>query len=105
MKELPVEYLPAAVDDLNQIYDYIALKLHAPQAADNFLDAMDDAAERIGQHPFSCKVYVPTHPLKYEVRQLVVNNFLAFYEVDMEAERVIIHRVVYGRRDLDKVVI
>jgi plasmid stabilization system protein ParE len=103
MKEFPVEYLPAAVDDLEEIYDYIALKLYAPQAAENFLDAVDEAAERIGRMPFSCKVYMPPHPLKYEVRQLIVNNFIAFYEVDTEAERVIIHRVVYGRRDFESI--
>jgi plasmid stabilization system protein ParE len=99
MKEFPVEYLPAAVEDLKEIYDYIALKLHAPKAAENFLDAMDKAAEQIGHLPFSCKVYHPSHPLKYEIRQLIVNNFIAFYEVDIEAERVIIHRVVYGGRN------
>jgi plasmid stabilization system protein ParE len=104
MRKFPVEYLPSAVDDLEEIYDYIALKLHAPQAAENFLDAMDKAAERIGRLPFSCKVYMPSHPLKYEVRQLIVNNFIAFYEVDTEAEQVIVHRIVYGGRDFEKII-
>lgn len=99
MREFPVEYLPAAIEDLDEIYDYIAGKLHAPQAADRFLDAMDEAAERISRQPFLCPVYGPPHPLKYEVRKLVIRHFLAFYEVDMEEERILIHRVVYGPRN------
>jgi plasmid stabilization system protein ParE len=87
---------------LDEIYNYITFKLHAPQAGNNFLNAIDDAVGRISRMPFSCKVYAPTHALKYEVRQLIVNNFMVFYEVDMEKERVIIHRVVYGARNFGK---
>ena len=41
-------------------------------------------------------------PLRYEYRQLRVDNYLLLFTVSEEDETVTVARVLYARRDVDK---
>jgi plasmid stabilization system protein ParE len=95
-------YLRLAQKDLNDIIGYIAGELKAPQAASDFIDAVEAGIERLREYPYSCRVYQPLLPVDLEYRVLTVKNYLIFYVVLDDI--VEIHRVVFGRRDLRQVI-
>lgn len=97
-----VDFLPIARSDLAEIARYIAVELHAPQAADDLIEAIDCAVGRLREFPCSCKVYRSAMPRTYEYRMLPVKNYILFYTVIEESKKVEIHRAVYMRRDFKK---
>lgn len=98
-----IQYLPLAKIDIEEIIFYISDILQAPKAAMDLLNAFDKSIERLQQFPFSCKVYTPCKPLASEYRLLMVKNYAVFYVVyDYDVE---VHRVVYSKMDLTKIVI
>lgn len=97
-----IRYLPLARKDLTDIVAYIADHLKAPKAAMDLLDALDESISRLGQYPYSCKVYHPVKALTDEYRLLPVKNYAVFYVV--KAPVVEIHRIVYTRVDLTRII-
>jgi len=87
-----------AENDLAEIYTYITEQLKAPQAAADFLTALDVAVARIQEFPYSCKVYHSSQLLEEEVRMLPVKNYYVFYAVAGSA--IEIRRILYAKRDL-----
>jgi len=95
-------YLPVALADLDSIVDYIADTLHAPQAAINFIDAVETGVNRLLSNPYICRVYQPIKPVDDEYRILEVKNYYVFYVVI--GNIVEIRRVIYSKRDLSKII-
>ena len=101
-----IEYLPSALRDLTEIADYIGVKLNNPEAADrlseNIVSMIDNLAEMLYRYPIYYPLAAfPVNPLKLEYRKLVVKNYLVFYWVNEDKERVTIARVIYGGRNID----
>lgn len=97
-----IRYLPLAREDLADIITYIADHLKAPKAAMDLLNAFDESISRLEQFPYLCKVYQPIKELENEYRLLPVKNYAVFYVVK---EKVVeIHRVVYAKMDLTKII-
>ncbi|MCR4434682.1 MAG: type II toxin-antitoxin system RelE/ParE family toxin [Clostridiales bacterium] len=97
-----IRYLPLARKDLTDITTYIADHLKAPKAAMDLLNALDESISRLAQFPYLCKVYQPIRELENEYRLLPVKNYAVFYVVK---EKVVeIHRVVYAKMDLTKII-
>lgn len=97
-----LKYLPLALEDLRDITDYITDILKAPKAAMDLLNALDDSISMLQYYPYSSKVYQPNKGLESEYRVLPVKNYVVFYVVKEQV--VELHRVVYAKRDLTKVV-
>jgi len=97
-----IRYLPLARKDLNDIMFYIADHLKAPKAAMNLLDVLEESIFRLEQFPYSCKVYQPIKTLDAEYRLLPVKNYAIFYVVNEQT--VEIHRIVYAKMDLSKLI-
>ncbi|CQR70501.1 Plasmid stabilization system protein [Sporomusa ovata DSM 2662] len=96
-----IKYLPLARKDLTDIVTYITDHLKASKAAMDLLNALYESISRLEQFPYSCKVYQPIKALKGEYRILPVKNYAVFYVVKEQV--VEIHRVVYAKMDLSKV--
>ena len=97
-----LKYLPLAQKDLWDITSYIADNLKAPKAAIDFVDTLDNSISRLQQFPYSCKLYQSQESLEAEYRLLSVKNYLVFYIVtENEVE---IHRIVYAKMNLEKLV-
>lgn len=96
-----INYLPIAKKDLEEIIDYITIHLNAPIAAKDFIEALDTSILRLGQFPYSCKLYKSKiENFKYEYRILQVKNYSVFYVVK---ENIIeIHRILYSKMDINK---
>lgn len=92
--------LPLFEDDLNEIVDYIGIRLQNPIAAENFVDAVEAAIyERL-----SCaEAFEPYHSAKerrYPYYRIQVKNYTIFYVVIGDTMEV--RRIVYSRRDLSQ---
>jgi toxin ParE1/3/4 len=97
-----IRYLPIAQKDLQDILIYILENLKSSKAAMDFINTLDESILRLKQYPYSCKMYQPQEPLEYEYRFLYVKNYLVFYAV---IENIVeIHRIVYAKMNLEKLV-
>ena len=97
-----IRYLPLARKDLADIATYIADHLKASKAAMDLLNDLDKSISGLKQFPYSCKVYQTIKVLENEYRLLPVKNYAVFYVVK---EKVVeIHRVIYAKMDLTKII-
>jgi toxin ParE1/3/4 len=68
----------------------------------DLLNALDDSISILQQYPYSYKVYQPIKALENEYRFIPVRNYVVFYVVKEQV--VEIHRVIYGKMDLTKLI-
>jgi plasmid stabilization system protein ParE len=99
-KQYKLSILPLFEDDLNEIVDYITLRLHNPIAAENLVDEVEKAiCERL-----SCaeafEPYPSTRDRLHPYYRIQVKNFTIFYVVTGDIMEV--RRILYSRRDLDR---
>ena len=97
-----LEYLPVAQKDMIEIVRYISRELQNPDAADRLAMELVNAAESVLTFPYATPAYRVIRPLKHEYRKIQVQNFLMFYWVDEGKKLVIVARVVYAKRDYDR---
>lgn len=93
---LEVFYSPAAINDLEEIRDYIAAR--NSDAAVRFLDAVEETCNRFGQHP---NIGTRRDELLPGVRVFPVKkNYAVFYRVQTDSIEIV--RVVHAARDFDR---
>ena len=93
-KHYKLSILPLFEDDLNEIVDYISVRLQNPIAAEDFVDAVENAI----QDRLSCaEAFEPYHSAK-ERRYPYYRTI--FYVVI--GDTIEVRRIVYSRRDLSK---
>lgn len=97
-----IRYLPLARKDLTEIIAYISDRLKSPKAAMDLLNSFDESISKLGQFPYMFRVYRSIKELENEYRLLPVNNYAIFYMVKKNI--VEIHRIVYAKMDLTKII-
>jgi toxin ParE1/3/4 len=99
MEEYNVTVTPGADRDMDEIFAYIAEKLKAPGAALNQIERMYTALNSLSampkRHPLSRDQFLA----KQGFRLLPIDNYLAFYVVEDATNEVIVHRVIYAKRN------
>lgn len=95
-----VKYSPTALNDLDEIYDYIANALKNPDAADNTINKILDKTDLLADNPEMGTRLFFDNDLFSGYRYLVSDNYLAFYRIS--ADSVFVDRVIYGKRDFMK---
>ena len=80
-------YLPTARKQLEDIVDYIAVELAAPDAALDFIDEVDKAAKSLAEVPYRHPIYHTSFAVLEEVRWISVKNYNMFYKV-FEEEKI-----------------
>jgi len=96
-----IDYLPVADRDILDIISYITNELAAPEAASRLLDKIELAVERLRGFPYAHSIYpteIDTRP--FEIRAAFVESYVVLYYVIEET--VTIARVVYGGRDIQR---
>jgi len=88
-----------AFKQMEEIRQYIADELLAPQAAKILLTEMKEAAASLERFPFRNPLVDEKKWREQGIRRTVVKNFLMYYWVDTEKEAVYITAVVYGKRN------
>lgn len=91
-----------AKEELEEIYEYISEHLLEKAAANRLMDKIEQSILRLEQNPYSC-VEVRIKPHNEVYRKLVIDNYVALYEVDEKYKQVVIYRVIYGKMDYLKI--
>ncbi len=98
MKHYIVQITDKALEDMEEIYDYIAMQLQAPENAMGQYNRIAEAIERLDVFPERVRIMDSEPEHKMGLRQLPVDNYSVFYVI--KEERVIVARVLYSASDI-----
>lgn len=91
--------LPLFEDDLNEIVDYISIRLQNPIAAENFVDAVERAIRERLSCAEAFEPYPSVKERRYPYYRIQVKNYTIFYVVIGDTMEV--RRIVYSRRNME----
>lgn len=95
MKSHKIDLLPEAMNDLDEIFDYILLD--NPIAAENMLEKIYSSLQKLTFFPKAGVRLNHTIIKHYAFRMIVIELYVAFYRVI--DEKVYIYRILHGSRD------
>lgn len=99
-----VSYSPEAIDDLRNIYSYIAFTLLVPETAKKQVNRIRKEVRSLDFMPSRYSL-VDWEPWKgMEMHKVPVDNFVIYYTVDDSARTVTVIRIFYGRRDAANII-
>ena len=90
-------YSPEALNDLDEIWEYIFEDLQNPTAAQNTVNGILNSIERLQDFSEIGPSLSSVTEVESDYRFLVCGNYLTFYRV--KGEDAYIDRILYGRRD------
>ncbi len=98
-----VIYSPEALNDLRDIYSYIAFELLVPSTAEGQVNRIRKAIRALDIMPARNPI-VDWEPWKsLGMHKIPVDNFIIFYTVSDDSQTVTIIRIVYGGRDIKSI--
>ena len=89
--------------DIDEAFDYIANEPVNPDAASAFADKPEEKLEEIYKTPKAGRPIHNPYLKRDDVRRVLVKNYITYYLIDEEKENIVVLRVVYNRRDHDKI--
>ena len=100
MREYPVNITDKALNDLNGIYEYIAVNLQSPENAMGQYNRIADSVLKLGFFPEKFRL-VDFEPERSQgLRRMMVNNYSVFYV--FKDDVVTVTRVLYSASDIEK---
>ena len=96
-------FTETAEADVEKALDYITNELSNPEAASSFADELDEKLEEICGTPKAGRPVQNPYLKRDDVRRVLVKNYIAYYLIDEPEKKIIVLRVVYNRRDQDKI--
>ena len=93
-----VKLLDIAEKDIDEICQY--LSQFYPGTSGRFLNALEKDLENASHNPNM----FPKYEYNKEYRKMVTNDFLTFYKIDEENNRVCIYRILHGKRDISTII-
>lgn len=100
MKQYVVRITDRALADMEEIYNYIAIQLQAPENAMGQYNRIAEAIEGLGVFPERVKLVESEPERIMGLRQLVIDNYSVFYVI--EDIDVIVTRVLYTAMDISR---
>ena len=98
MKQYKVQITDKALADMEEIYNYIAIQLQAPENAIGQYNRIAKAIEGLNMFPEKVRLMESEQERVMGLRQLVIDNYSVFYVI--ETESVIVMRVLYSASDI-----
>ena len=97
-----IKYSTKAINDLRDIYSYIAFNLQAPETSAKMVRQIRNSIKELDFMPERNPIldWEPWNSLN--THKMHVGNYLVFYIVDPLQSSVSIVRIVYGKRDIAK---
>jgi plasmid stabilization system protein ParE len=97
-----VDITDIAENDILAAANYMVNVLKAPRAANNLLDELEKVEHILAETPY---IYpkVPDDLAETGLRFVMVKNFILFYTVNDEEQKVYGIRFLYGRRGIGKI--
>lgn len=101
MAKFKLRYSPLFYEDLDKVTDYILFELKNELAAKTLVDNVETAIKKQLNSPLTATLYKSINNRQYPYRRILVGNYFIFYVVI--SNTMIIRRMLYGRRDLDRI--
>ena len=98
-----IEYLEIAKQDIDNIIHYISYNLNNRKAASELIYNFSKEINRITIFPYGNSEYNPIKKLKNTYRKTKIKNYLIFYTINEKEKTIIITRIIYYNRNLDKI--
>lgn len=92
-----IQYSPEALNDLDEIWEYILLELGSPDAAENVVTNMMDAIDALETFPYQGAPLSSVAEIESDYRFILSGNYMAFYRVLEKSVQV--DRILYQKRD------
>ena len=92
-----VRLMNQALQDLDEIYGYIASNLQEPGVAAELLDALESEILSLEYLPYRCSERRTGSFANSGYRQLMVKNYIIIYRIDDAHKQVLIVTVRYAR--------
>lgn len=92
-----IQYSSLALQDLDEIWDYITYELKNSSAADKTVNGIMDCVDDLSCFPESGAKLLFDHYLDSGYRFVIYKNYMAFYHIQVDC--VYIDRIMYGKRD------
>ena len=91
-----IDIRPHAIEDIEEIVDYIEYELFSPMAAQRFLDGLDTKINSLRLHANVFAISTYKDVLKYDVfaRHVIYKEFAVIYSI--HGNWVVVHRVIHG---------
>lgn len=89
--------------DINSAADYIEFTLKNPDAADNLLDTVEEQIRSLSEMPERYRIVDDPVLSSWEIRFVIINNYLAFYTIEEEQQLVIIVRFLYQKSNWNSI--
>lgn len=100
MKHYVVQITDKALADMEEVYEYIAVQLQAPENAMGQYNRIADAIQKLDTFPERVRVMESEPEHTMGLRQMPVDNYSVFYVI--KEERVIVTRVLYSASDISR---
>jgi addiction module RelE/StbE family toxin len=101
MANFELRYSPLFYKDLDKITDHLLLELKNEQAVKKLVNNTELAIKKRLYNPLATSPYRSIGSRPYPYRRISVGNYLVFYVVIDKV--MIVRRMLYGRRDIDKI--
>lgn len=88
-----------AQKDLESIYNYICNNLFNKEAAIKLLNKINEKFDSIALFPKSAPLIINNYVKNKNLRKLLIDNYIAFYEVDDIKNEIKIIRIMYGMQN------
>lgn len=83
--------------DIMRAADYIEFNLKNPTAAEHLLDVATEQINSLADMPQKFRHVDDPVLASWEIRYVIVNNYLAFYTIDEEKQMVIVVRFLFQK--------
>ena len=93
-----------AKQDLLSIRSYIDKVCQSSVTSQKLMVSIDKALFRLDANPHRCPKISNGTIKKYGVRKLIIKNYIIFFRIDDKTKNVQILRVLYARRNWEKLV-
>lgn len=98
-----IHYSPKALNDLRNIYAYIAFQLQAPETAKRKIERIQEKIYSLDFMPEKY-VLVEWEPWKSQnTHKVPIDNFVIFYMVHSSINELTILRILYGKQNIEQI--
>lgn len=94
-----VEFTDECIEEMNEIYEYIANNLKESNLAKLLITEITDRVLNLANEPELYMKIGKVDRLKREYHRMVVKNYVILYTIDFEKRKVYISNMIYGRRN------
>lgn len=90
--------------DLKEIVNYLTFNLQEPKVAKDIVNEIDKSILSLEEMPYKYSLIKDSVMKEAAIRKIIVRKYIIFYKIDETNKRVGIVRVMYGRRDWQKLI-